>query len=48
MGSFGGWLFGEKDQVLVEEIAKLHKVDKEVVAEYYKEMIEKCKNSCTK
>lgn len=48
MGLFFLEAFGEKDQVLVEEIAKLHKVDKEVVAEYYKEMIEKCKKSCTK
>ena len=41
----GAWLllaFGEKDVVLVEEIAKLHKVDKEVVEKYYKEMLEKC------
>lgn len=42
----GFWLleaFGEKDQVLIEEIAKLHKLDVEVVAKEYKEMLEKCK-----
>ena len=47
-----GWLFleafGEKDVVLVEEIAKLHKLDKEVVEKYYKEMLEKCEKSSSK
>ena len=47
----GAWFllaFGEKDLVLVEEIAKLHKLDKEVVEKYYKEMLEKCEKSCSK
>lgn len=47
-----GWLllqaFGEKDQVLIEEIAKIHDVEVEVVAEFYKEMLEKCEKHSTK
>ena len=42
----GVWLllaFGEKDKVLVEEIAKAHKVDVEVVEKHYKEMLENIK-----
>ena len=42
----GVWLllaFGEKDEVLVEEIAKAHKVDKEVVEKHYKVMLENVK-----
>lgn len=44
------WLeaFGEKDQVLIEEIAKIHDVEVEVVAEFYKEMLEKCEKHSTK
>lgn len=40
-----GWLFffGEKDVVLVEEIAKLHKVDKDIVEKCYKKMLEEIK-----
>ena len=30
---------GEKDTPIVEEIAKLHKVEVEVVAKHYKEML---------
>lgn len=44
MGSFGIWLFGEKDNQLVEEIAKLHKVDVETVKKYYEVMLESIKN----
>lgn len=40
--------FGEKDQVLIEEIAKLHDLEVQVVAEQYKEMLEKCEKSCSK
>lgn len=40
--------FGEKDQVLIEEIAKLHDLEVQVVAEQYKEMLEKCKKSYSK
>ena len=39
MGAIWVFFFGEKDEVLVEEIAKLHKVDKELVEKYYKEML---------
>lgn len=40
-----GWLFffGEKDSVLVEEIAKIHKFDKEIVEKHYKLMLEAIK-----
>lgn len=40
-----GWLFffGEKDLVLIEEIAKIHKVEKEVVEKHYKEMLKAIK-----
>ena len=41
MGSWWVFFFGEKDEVLVEEIAKLHKVDKDTVEKYYKEMLKK-------
>lgn len=42
----GAWFFqayGEKDTMIIEEIAKEHKVDVEIVAKYYKELIEKIK-----
>lgn len=44
MGFFFFQAYGEKDTAIVEEIAKLHKVDVEVVAKHYKEMLEKIKN----
>ena len=43
----GVWLFlafGEKDVMLVEEIAKAHKVDPNVVEKYYREMLKKIEN----
>lgn len=43
MGMFGVFLLGEKDSVLVEEIAKLHNFDKEKVAVEYKKMLEALK-----
>ena len=36
--------FGEKDLVLIEEIAKLHKVEKEVVEKHYKLMLDAIKD----
>lgn len=48
MGWFGLYLFGEKDAVLVDEIAKAHKVDKAVVEKHYKEMLEKIKDEVSK
>lgn len=41
-----GWLFffGEEDLVLIEEIAKLHKVEKEVVEKHYKLMLDAIKD----
>lgn len=41
MGLFFLQAFGEKDQVLIEEIAKSHGWDTKVVAELYKELLEK-------
>lgn len=43
MGMMGWLLFGEKDVILIEEIAKLHKVDKAIVEKHYKEMLEAIK-----
>lgn len=43
MGAWSFLLFGDKDKVLVEEIAKAHKVDVEVVEKHYKEMLENIK-----
>lgn len=39
MGSSWCFFFGEKDAVLVEEIAKNLHVEKEVVEKHYKEML---------
>lgn len=42
----GAWFFqsfGKKDTMIIEEIAKEHKVDVEVVAKHYKEMLDKIK-----
>lgn len=39
MVSFGLFWFGEKDKVLIEEVAKLHKLDVKEVEEAYKEML---------
>ena len=40
------WLqaFGEADKTLIEEIAKLHKVDVELVARHYKDLLEAIKD----
>ena len=42
----GMWLFtviGEKDAMVCEEIAKMHKVDVKVVEKHYKEMLNNIK-----
>lgn len=39
MGSSWCFFFGEKHSVLVDEIAKELKVDKEIVEKHYKEML---------
>ena len=44
MGRWGLFLFGEKDSVLVEEIAKIHNLPKDLVEKHYKEMLEGAKN----
>lgn len=40
MGRIGVYFFGQEDSILIEEIAKLHKVSKEVVEKYYNKMLE--------
>jgi hypothetical protein len=44
MAEFWAFLFGEKDGVLVGEIAKAHNVPKEIVEQEYKAMLERIKN----
>lgn len=44
MGFFFLGAFGDKDKMIIEEIAKLHKLEIEVVEKHYKEMLEKIKN----
>lgn len=44
MAEFLGFFFGERDAVLVKEIAKNHKVDETVVENHYKIMLENIKN----
>lgn len=39
MGVFGLYFFGEADSVLVEEIAKNHKLPVDVVEKHYREML---------
>ena len=48
MGRSGWFLFGEKDSVLVAEIAKAHNLPKEVVEKHYKEMLEGINNELSK
>ena len=48
MGSLGLFFWGEEDSVLVSEIAKIHKCDKEIVEKYYKEMLKAIKNEVRK
>jgi hypothetical protein len=44
MGAYCGYFFGEADAVLVDEIAKTHKIDKEIAEKHYKKMLEDIKN----
>lgn len=44
MGLFFLESWGEVDTMIIEEIVKEHKADVEVVAKFYKEMLEKIKN----
>lgn len=48
MGAIFVFLFGEKDKVLIKEIAKEHKADVEVVEKHYKKMLEEIKNELSK
>lgn len=43
MGAMGLFWFGEKDKVLIEEIAKAHKLDVKEVEVAYKKMVEELK-----
>lgn len=40
MGSIWIFFFGEKDEVLVEEIAKAHKMPKDLVEKHYRKMLD--------
>lgn len=44
MGLFFLGAFGDKDKMIIEEIAKLHKLDVELVEKHYKEMLENIEN----
>ena len=48
MGWIGPFFFGEKDAVLVDEIAKAHKIDKEIVEKHYKKMLDAIKDEVSK
>ena len=48
MGAWLGFFFGEKDAVLVDEIAKAHKIDKEIVEKHYKKMLDAIKDEVSK
>lgn len=43
MGAMGLFWFGEKDKLIIEEIAKAHKLDVKEVEAAYKKMIESLK-----
>lgn len=44
MAEFWCLLFAEQDVALIGEIAKIHKVPKEIVEQEYKAMLERIKN----
>ena len=44
MAAYWIFLFGESDEIHVEEIAKIHKVPVEVVRKHYKIMLEAIKD----
>lgn len=44
MGFFFLEAYGNEDTMIIEEIAKLHKVDVKVVEKHYKEMLENIKD----
>ena len=48
MGSYWIYFFGEKDSVLVEEIAKAHNFEKEIVEKYYKKMLKNIEDELQK
>lgn len=44
MGLWSGYFFGEADVALIAEIAKIHKVSKDVVEKHYRKMLEAVKH----
>lgn len=48
MGGFWVFFFGEKDEVLVKEIAKIHRMPEEVIEKHYKKMLEDIKDELSK
>jgi hypothetical protein len=44
MGRMGLLFFGEKDRIIIDEIAKMHNLPKEVVEKHYVKMLEEVKN----
>ena len=44
MGSIWIFFFGEKDEVLVSEIAKAHKMPKDLVEKHYRKMLDGIRN----
>ena len=44
MGAFMGLFFSEKDAFIIEEIAKIHNVDVDIVKPHYKAMLEGVSN----
>ena len=48
MGWMSFYFFGEEDKVLVDEIAKVHKIDKEIVEKHYKKMLDAIKDEVSK
>lgn len=48
MGVFFLQAWGEKDTAIIEEIAKLHKVDVKTVEKHYKEMLKNIEKDVNK
>ena len=48
MGPFWVFIFGEKDAVLVQEIAKAHKLSEDIVEKHYKKMLGDIKDELSK
>jgi DNA-directed RNA polymerase specialized sigma24 family protein len=44
MAPYWVFLFGEEDEIHVEEIAKIHKIPVEIVKKHYEAMLEAMRN----